>query len=63
VHRSRPDAADQGGPREVRIIPSSTGAAKAVAKYLPAVYGKLSGMAFRMPTPGVSVLDLTCRLG
>merc|ERR1711982_24311 len=45
------------------IIPSSTGAAKAVGKCLPAVNGKLTGMAFRVPTPDVSVVDLTCRLG
>merc|ERR1712014_385514 len=44
------------------IIPSSTGAAKAVGKVLPALNGKLTGMAFRIPTPDVSVVDLTCRL-
>jgi len=44
------------------IIPSATGAAKAVGKVLPAVNGKLTGMAFRVPTPDVSVVDLTCRL-
>merc|ERR1711953_314492 len=44
------------------IIPSSTGAAKAVGKCFPAVDGKLTGMAFRVPTPDVSVVDLTCRL-
>lgn len=44
------------------IIPSSTGAAKAVGKVLPALNGKLTGMAFRVPTPNVSVVDLTCRL-
>nr|UKS50405.1 glyceraldehyde-3-phosphate dehydrogenase [Alexandrium insuetum] len=44
------------------IIPSSTGAAKAVGKVLPAVNGKLTGMAFCVPTPDVSVVDLTCRL-
>merc|ERR1711972_947443 len=44
------------------IISSSTGAAKAVGKCLPAVNGKLTGMAFRVPTPDVSVVDLTCRL-
>jgi len=42
------------------IIPSSTGAAKAVGKCLPALNGKLTGMAFRVPTPDVSVVDLTC---
>merc|ERR1712125_144894 len=44
------------------IIPSSTGAAKAVGKCLPNLNGKLTGMAFRVPTPDVSVVDLTCRL-
>merc|ERR1712010_322907 len=44
------------------IIPSSTGAAKAVGKCLPALNGKLTGMAFRVPTPDVSVVDLTCTL-
>jgi glyceraldehyde-3-phosphate dehydrogenase type I len=44
------------------IIPSTTGAAKAVGKVLPEVSGKLTGMAFRVPTPDVSVVDLTCRL-
>merc|ERR1712111_228845 len=45
------------------IIPSSTGAAKAVGKVIPAMNGKLTGMAFRVPTPDVSVVDLTVRLG
>jgi glyceraldehyde 3-phosphate dehydrogenase len=44
------------------IIPSSTGAAKAVTKVIPALKGKLTGMAFRIPTANVSVVDLTCRL-
>merc|ERR1719203_1219826 len=45
------------------IIPSSTGAAKAVTKVIPELTGKLTGMAFRVPTIDVSVVDLTCRLG
>merc|ERR1712146_602792 len=44
------------------IIPSSTGAAKALTKVIPELKGKLTGMAFRVPTPDVSVVDLTCRL-
>merc|ERR1712216_483190 len=44
------------------IIPSSTGAAKAVAKVIPQVKGKLTGMAFRVPTADVSVVDLTVKL-
>ncbi|TVP99897.1 MAG: type I glyceraldehyde-3-phosphate dehydrogenase [Balneolaceae bacterium] len=44
------------------IIPSSTGAAKAVGKVIPELDGKLTGMALRVPTPNVSVVDLTCRL-
>merc|ERR1712028_92718 len=44
------------------IIPSSTGAAKAVTKVIPSLQGKLTGMAFRVPTIDVSVVDLTCRL-
>jgi glyceraldehyde 3-phosphate dehydrogenase len=44
------------------IIPSSTGAAKAVGKVIPDLQGKLTGMAFRVPTADVSVVDLTCRL-
>lgn len=44
------------------IIPSSTGAAKAVTKVIPELKGKLTGMSFRVPTLDVSVVDLTCRL-
>jgi glyceraldehyde 3-phosphate dehydrogenase len=45
----------------INIIPSSTGAAKALGEVLPATKGKLTGMAFRVPTPNVSVVDLTFR--
>jgi len=44
------------------IIPSSTGAAKAVGKVIPELNGKLTGMSFRVPVPDVSVVDLTVRL-
>ncbi|KCV71912.1 glyceraldehyde-3-phosphate dehydrogenase [Fonticula alba] len=44
------------------IIPASTGAARAVGKVLPVLAGKLTGMSFRVPTPNVSVVDLTVRL-
>ena len=46
----------------MNVIPSSTGAAKAVTKVIPSLQGKLTGMAFRVPTADVSVVDLTCRL-
>nr|NVI74030.1 glyceraldehyde 3 phosphate dehydrogenase 1 [Cucujiformia] len=45
------------------IIPAATGAAKAVTKVIRSLDGKLTGMAFRVPTANVSVVDLTCRLG
>jgi glyceraldehyde 3-phosphate dehydrogenase len=45
----------------INIIPSGTGAAKAVGEVIPAVKGKLTGMSFRVPTPTVSVVDLTVR--
>ena len=51
-----------GRAASANIIPSSTGAAKAVAKCYPIMKGKLTGMAFRVPTVDVSVVDLTCEL-
>jgi len=44
------------------IIPATTGAASAVGKVIPALNGKLTGVSFRVPTPDVSVVDLTCKL-
>jgi len=52
----------RAGRSSYNIIPSTTGAAKAVGKVFPAVNGKLTGMAFRVPTTNVSVVDLTCRI-
>ncbi|MEA4867533.1 Glyceraldehyde-3-phosphate dehydrogenase A [bioreactor metagenome] len=59
-----PSAKDWRGGRAAaaNIIPSSTGAAKAVGKVIPEMNGKLTGMSFRVPTVNVSVVDLTCRL-
>lgn len=52
----------RGGRSDMNIIPSSTGAAKAVGRVLPELNGRLTGMAFRVPTADVSVVDLTVRL-
>lgn len=59
-----PSSKDWRGGRTAaqNIIPSSTGAAKAVGKVIPSLNGKLTGMAFRVPVPDVSVVDLTCRI-
>jgi glyceraldehyde 3-phosphate dehydrogenase len=59
-----PSAKDWRGGRAAsgNIIPSSTGAAKAVTKVIPELAGKLTGMSFRVPTLNVSVVDLTCKL-
>lgn len=59
-----PSAKDWRGGRTAaqNIIPSSTGAAKAVGKVIPALNGKLTGMSMRVPTSNVSVVDLTCRI-
>jgi len=59
-----PSSKDWRGGRTAaqNIIPSSTGAAKAVGKVIPSLNGKLTGMSMRVPTANVSVVDLTCRL-
>ncbi len=59
-----PSKKDYRGGRSamLNIIPASTGAAKAVTKVIPSLQGKLTGMAFRVPTADVSVVDLTVRL-
>ena len=59
-----PSLKDWRGGRGIleNIIPSSTGAARAVGKVIPALNGRLTGMSFRVPVPDVSVVDLTCEL-
>lgn len=59
-----PSKKDWRGGRSIlgNIIPSSTGAAKAVGKVIPALQGKLTGMSLRVPTADVSVVDLTCKI-
>jgi glyceraldehyde 3-phosphate dehydrogenase len=59
-----PSAKDWRGGRAAatNIIPSSTGAAKAVGKVIPELNGKLTGLSMRVPTSNVSVVDLTCRI-
>jgi glyceraldehyde 3-phosphate dehydrogenase len=47
----------------LNIIPTGTGAAKAIGEVLPACSGKMNGLALRVPTPDVSIVDLTCLLG
>ena len=60
-----PSRKDYRGGRSslLNIIPASTGAAKAVTKVIPSLEGKITGMAFRVPTADVSVVDLTVKLG
>lgn len=59
-----PSKKDWRGGRSIlgNIIPSSTGAAKAVGKVIPSLQGKLTGMSLRVPTADVSVVDLTCKI-
>ena len=59
-----PSKKDWRGGRSIlgNIIPSSTGAAKAVGRVIPSLKGKLTGMSFRVPTVDVSVVDLTCKI-
>jgi glyceraldehyde 3-phosphate dehydrogenase len=61
------DAKDKKDPRKGRagatnLVPTSTGAAKAISKVLPQLHGKLNGQAIRIPTPNVSLVDLTVTL-
>jgi len=62
VHATTNTQKTVDAPAAGNIIPSSTGAAKAVTKVIPSLKGKLTGMAFRIPSLDVSVVDLTCRL-
>ena len=59
--RSEQEGLERGRTAAINLIPSTTGAAKAVGLVLPEVKGKLTGMSFRVPTPTVSVVDLTVR--
>lgn len=62
-HGSNPLSTRRAGRcASANIIPASTGAAKAVGKVIPEVNGKITGMAFRVPVPDVSVVDLTAKL-
>src|SRR5215208_233659 len=61
VNHEKYEASKGGRSAAINIIPSSTGAAKAVALVCPEVKGKMTGMSFRVPTPTVSVVDLTVK--